>query len=47
MKQYRQHKEGKQMPAYKDEKRNTWLSLFYYEDWQGNKKKKQKRCSIN
>lgn len=31
------------MPAYKDEKRNTWLSLFYYEDWQGNKKKKQKR----
>lgn len=43
MKQCRQHKEGKQMPAYKDEKRNTWLSLFYYEDWQGNKKKKQKR----
>ena len=31
------------MPAYKDEKRNTWLSLFYYENWQGNKKKKQKR----
>ena len=31
------------MPAYRDEKRNTWLSLFYYEDWQGNKKKKQKR----
>lgn len=43
IKQCRQHKEGKQMPAYKDEKRNTWLSLFYYEDWQGNKKKKQKR----
>ena len=43
IKQCRQHKEGKRMPAYKDEKRNTWLSLFYYEDWQGNKKIKQKR----
>lgn len=31
------------MPAYKDEKRNTWYCLFYYEDWQGVKKKKQKR----
>ena len=31
------------MPAYKDEKRNTWYSLFYYEDWQGVKRKKQKR----
>lgn len=31
------------MPAYKDEKRNTWYCQFYYEDWQGNKKKKQKR----
>lgn len=31
------------MPVYKDEKRNTWYCQFYYEDWQGNKKKKQKR----
>lgn len=31
------------MPAYKDEKQNTWYCLFYYRDWQGNKKKKQKR----
>ena len=31
------------MPAYKDEQRGTWYCLFYYEDWQGNKKKKQKR----
>jgi len=31
------------MPAYKDEKKNTWYCQFYYEDWQGNKKKKQKR----
>lgn len=31
------------MPAYKDEKRNSWYCQFYYEDWQGNKKKKQKR----
>ena len=31
------------MPAYKDEKRNTWYCQFYYEDWQGTKKKKQKR----
>ena len=31
------------MPAYKDEKRNTWYSLFYYENWQGVKRKKQKR----
>lgn len=31
------------MPAYKDDKRNTWYCLFYYEDWQGTKKKKQKR----
>ena len=33
------------MPAYKDEQRGTWYCLFYYEDWQGNKKKKQKRGS--
>lgn len=31
------------MPAYKDEQRGTWYCQFYYEDWQGNKKKKQKR----
>lgn len=31
------------MPAYKDEQRNTWYCQFYYEDWKGNKKKKQKR----
>ena len=31
------------MPAYKDEKQNTWYCQFYYEDWQGNKKKKKKR----
>ena len=31
------------MPAYKDEKQNTWYCQFYYEYWQGNKKKKQKR----
>ena len=29
------------MPATRDGK--TWRSQFYYEDWQGNKKKKQKR----
>ena len=26
------------MPAYKDEKRNTWYCQFYYEDWQGTKR---------
>ncbi len=31
------------MPVYKDEQRGTWYCLFYYEDWQGIKKKKQKR----
>ena len=31
------------MPAYKDEQHNTWYCQFYYEDWQGNKKKKKKR----
>lgn len=31
------------VPAYKDEQRGTWYCQFYYEDWQGNKKKKQKR----
>jgi len=31
------------MPAYKDEKQNTWYCQFYYKDWQGMKKKKQRR----
>ncbi len=31
------------MPAYKDEKQNTWYCQFYYTDWQGNRKKKRKR----
>ncbi len=31
------------MPAYKDKERNTWSASFYYEDWTGTKKKKNKR----
>lgn len=31
------------MPAYKDEKRNTWFASFYYVDWQGIRHKKKKR----
>lgn len=31
------------MPAYKDEKRGTWYAMFYYEDWNGERKKKKKR----
>jgi len=31
------------MPAYKDEKQNSWYCQFYYVDWQGTRKKKQKR----
>ena len=31
------------MPAYKDEKKNTWYVLFYYKDWKGKNIKKQKR----
>ena len=31
------------MPAYKDEKKNTWFASFYYEDWTGERKKKVKR----
>ena len=31
------------MPAYKEEKNNTWYCQFYYADWQGNKRKKKKR----
>lgn len=36
----------RRMPAYKDEQRGTWYCQFYYEDWQGVKKKKQKRLII-
>ncbi len=31
------------MPAYKDVAKGTWYCQFYYEDWQGQKKKKLKR----
>ena len=31
------------MPAYKDKERNTWMASFYYVDWTGTKKKKNKR----
>ena len=31
------------MPAYKDETRNNWYCAFYYEDWNGERKKKMKR----
>ena len=31
------------MASYKDEKRGTWYSAFYYKDWNGKKKKKLKR----
>jgi integrase len=31
------------MPAYKDEKQGTWYCQFYFQDWQGVKKKKKKR----
>jgi integrase len=30
------------MPAYKDEKRNTWFCKFYYVDWTGDRKQKKK-----
>lgn len=30
------------MSVYKDKTKNTWISLFTYEDWEGNKKRKQK-----
>lgn len=32
------------MPAYKDELRNTWYCQFYYEDWQGVKKKNRREA---
>ncbi len=31
------------MPAYKDIDRNTWYCQFYYENWQGERKKKKRR----
>lgn len=31
------------MPAYKDERYNTWYTAFYYTDWQGKHIKKMKR----
>jgi Site-specific recombinase XerD len=31
------------MPTYKDKKRGTWFCKFYYTDWQGVRKAKQKR----
>ncbi len=31
------------MPAYKDERYNTWYSSFYFTDWQGKRTKKLKR----
>lgn len=31
------------MAAYKDEKQGTWYCQFYYQDWQGAKRKKKKR----
>lgn len=33
------------MPAYKDEKMNTWYAMFYYKDWQG-KSIKKKKCGF-
>ena len=31
------------MSAHKDNERNTWTAAFYYEDWTGERRKKQKR----
>ncbi len=31
------------MPAYKDQNKGTWYAAFYYEDWQGTRKKKLRR----
>lgn len=30
------------MPVYKNEEKNTWYASFYYQDWQGNRKRKKK-----
>ena len=31
------------MPAFKDKKRNSWYTAFYYTDWTGKRRKKLKR----
>ncbi len=31
------------MPIYKGDKKGTWVTSFYYKDWQGNNIKKMKR----
>ena len=31
------------MPAYKDQERGTWMANFYYTNWQGERKRKNKR----
>lgn len=31
------------MPAYKDKERGTWMANFYYTNWQGERKRKNKR----
>lgn len=31
------------MPAYKDNRYNTWYASFYYVDWKGKRLKKMKR----
>lgn len=31
------------MPVYKDDKTGKWKALFYYSNYQGERKKKQKR----
>ena len=36
-------KEVMMMPAYKDQNKGTWYVSFYYEDWNGQRKKKLKR----
>ena len=38
-----QRKEKSPMPAYKDQSKGTWYAAFYYEDWNGIRKKKMKR----
>ena len=30
------------MPVYYDENRKSWYTSFYYQDWQGNRKRKKK-----
>ena len=30
------------MPVYKNEEKNTWYTSFYYQDWQGIRKRKKK-----